>query len=554
MNYSILEKWMKMNDLDKESMMKLHDFEDFEHQEFYEAADALEFVDVLHSRKDSGLVVIDSDYDCDGVMSERILKAALTKFGFKVASYYPSEHDGYGLTMKEADHLLEKFPNVATIVTADNGINCKEAIDYLTDKGIHVLVSDHHKGEIAKFPESARVCVNVNRADKIDNYKFKHISGAQTAYKLVELYAKKYCEHSTLGYIKCLKLFASISILSDVMLIDNENRRDIRDLIADFNSKRIENMSMTNQYVKSLKNFVDRFGQRRVTQETFGFAVIPTINSSRRMLAESELAFKALDENPRTSEIAINALMRLNDLRKAEKKEALKSLDMKIDNDQIAVAVTDAKAGILGLISSDLANSKKRSSLTFKNMGNVMKASGRGFGANSIYSILENVSKMRPDLRFGFGGHSHALGCEVNVEDFEEFCKTVEESAKEMYSDIEIEPTKSIRVDIFDLLSDREFLTDLKYSCDMIDLMRPLPYYISDLKLSVKTTKSELVRLGFEYFGQNFEHFKYEGSDTEIVLFYNADLIKSAEDEIELVMSVRFENDKCKLIIEEVNV
>ena len=272
------------------------------------------------------------------------------------------------------------------------------------------------------------------------------------------------------------------------------------------------------------------------------------------MLGESELAFKALDENSRTAEIAINALMRLNDLRKAEKKESLKSLDMKIDNDQIAVAVTDAKAGILGLISSDLANSKKRSSLTFKNMGEVMKASGRGFGENSIYSILEKVSEMRPDLKFGFGGHSHALGCEVAIEDFEEFCKTVETAAKDLYGDIEIEQTPSIRVDIFDLLSDREFLTDLKYGCDMIDLMRPLPYNISDLKLSVKTDKSELSRLGFEYFGQNFEHFKYEGSDTEIVLFYNADLIKSAEDEIELVMSVRFENDKCKLIIDEVNV
>lgn len=553
MSYNILEKWMKMNSLDKESMMKLHDFEDFEHQDFSEAADALEFVEILHSRKDAGLVVIDSDYDCDGVMSERILKSALQKFGFKVASYYPSEHDGYGLTMKEADRILEKFPDVATIVTADNGINCKESIDYLTSKGIHVLVSDHHVGEKDKFPDSARVCVNVNRGDKIDNYKFKHISGAQTAYKLVELYAKIYCDHSTLSYIKCLKLFASISILSDVMLIDNENRRDVRDLIADFNSKRVENMSLTNQYVKALKTFVDKFGQRRVTQETFGFAVIPTINSSRRMLGESELAFKALDENARTAEISTNALMRLNDLRKAEKKEAVKSLDMKIDNDQIAVAVTDAKAGILGLISSDLANSKKRSSLTFKNMGNTMKASGRGFGDNSIYAILENVAKERPDIKFGFGGHSHALGCEVAIEDFEEFLKTVEKSAYDLYHDIEIKPTPSVRVDIYDLLSDREFLTDLKYACDMLDLMRPLSYYIADLKLSVSTNKAELSRLGFEYFGQNFEHFKYEGSDTEIVLFYEADLIKSAEDEIELIMSVRFENDKCKLIIEEVN-
>ena len=66
------------------------------------------------------------------------------------------------------------------------------------------------------------------------------------------------------------------------------------------------------------------------------------------MLGESELAFKALDQDTRIAEISTNALMRLNDLRKAEKKEAMHMLDVRVDTDQLSIVVTDAKAGILG--------------------------------------------------------------------------------------------------------------------------------------------------------------------------------------------------------------
>ena len=84
------------------------------------------------------------------------------------------------------------------------------------------------------------------------------------------------------------------------------------------------------------------------------------------MLGESELAYKVFDENAKVAEVSTNALMRLNDLRKAEKREAMTNIDLKVDTDQIAIAVTTAKGGILGLIASDLANSVKRSSLAFK--------------------------------------------------------------------------------------------------------------------------------------------------------------------------------------------
>lgn len=553
MTNRFLSEWMRYNNLTNEDLVKLHDFERFDHQDFSEAADAVRFVETLHGLKGTHRIVIDSDYDVDGIMSEEILKASLKKFRFNVSSYYPTEHDGYGLTMKEAHHLLEKFPDVTAIITADNGINCKEAIDYLSSLGIAVLVSDHHHGEVDKFPESAKVCVNVNRSDKTDLYRFKHISGAQTAYKLMDLYARTYESSQVQSYIKCLKVFASISIISDVMLIDNENRRDVRDLIADFNSKRLENMSLVNEYVKRLKTFIDKFGSGKITAETFGFAVIPTLNSARRMLGESELAYKVFDENAKVAEVSTNALMRLNDLRKAEKREAMSAIDLKVDTDQIAIAVTTAKGGILGLIASDLANSAKRSSLAFKEVNGRMKASGRGFGGNSIYRILEEVKNRDDSIDFGFGGHSHALGCEVSMEDFERFCHLAKECAEDLYNDLVIESDPSVEVSLSDILDSNDFLTDLKYASDMIDLIRPLPYYLKDLKISCKTSLAEINARGFEYFGKSFEHLKFERPDLEIICFFNADKIKHAKSDFELIMNVRYDSGKCLLVIDEVN-
>lgn len=553
MGNRFLSEWMRYNNLNSEELMKLHDFERFDHQDFAEAADAVKFVETLHGLKGTKRIVIDSDYDVDGMMSEEILKASLKKFGFNVSSYYPTEHDGYGLTMKEAHHLLEKFPDVTAIITADNGINCKEAIDYLSSLGIAVLVSDHHHGEVDKFPESAKVCVNVNRSDKTDLYRFKHISGAQTAYKLMDLYARIYESSQVQSYIKCLKVFASISIISDVMLIDNENRRDVRDLIADFNSKRLENMSLVNEFVRRLKTFIDKFGSGKITAETFGFAVIPTLNSARRMLGESELAYKVFDENAKVAEVSTNALMRLNDLRKAEKRDAMTTIDLKVDTDQLAIAVTTAKGGILGLIASDLANSAKRSSLAFKEVNGRMKASGRGFAGNSIYRILEEVKDKDDSIDFGFGGHSHALGCEVAIEDFERFCQLTKECAEELYHDLVIESDPSVEISLSEILDTKDFLTELKYASDMIDLIRPLPYYLKDLKLSCKTSLAEINAREFEYFGKSFEHLKLERPDLEIICFFNADKIKSAKSEFELVMNVRYDSNKCLLVIDEVN-
>ena len=553
MHSKLFKSWLEMNELSYDDYLDLLDFTKFNQQDFSEAADAIAFIETLHSLKDK-FIVIDTDYDCDGVMAGLILEGSLKRLGFNTATYYPTEHDGYGLTLAEAEHILEKYPDAEVVITADNGINCRDGIKYLTDRGVKVLVTDHHKGEVDLFPTTAEVCVNVNRVDKTDNYRFKGISGAQTAWKLMDLYARTYGDSIDISYIKALKLFASISIMSDVMPILGENRRDVRDLIDSVNSQKFVAMAAANDYVKRLKTFIEKFGDKKVTIDSFGFAIIPTINSARRMMGESELAFKAFDSNTAVAELSINGLMRMNDLRKTAKKDALKTINTRVDSPYIAVGVTDAKSGILGLIASDLANSVGRSALAFKHVGDYYRSSGRGWRHNSIYDILAEVKNRESEIDLQFGGHSHALGCSVAAKDLDLFCKTIETVAEEMYKDVEPEIPKMLDVDFRELLMSKSLRTELQDVSSKLDMIEPLPSGVVGLKLQTKTSKDEMTQYGFEYFGRDYEHLKYVSPDKklEVLMFFKADQVKYSEDEIILEMSVKFNYGKCTIVIDGV--
>lgn len=553
MHSKLFNAWLDMNGLSYNDYLELLDFTNFEQQDFSEASDAITFIEKLHSLKDK-FIVIDTDYDCDGVMAGLVLEGSLKRLGFNTATYYPTEHDGYGLTLAEAEHILEKYPDAEVVITADNGINCREGIKYLTDRGVKVLVTDHHKGEVDLFPTTAEVCVNVNRGDKPDNYRFKGISGAQTAWKLMDLYARTYGDSIDISYVKSLKLFASISIMSDVMPMLNENRRDVRELIDTTNSQKFVAMSAANDYIKRLKTFIEKFGDKRVTIDSFGFAIIPTINSARRMMGESELAFKAFDSNPAVADLSINGLMRMNDLRKTAKKDALKTIDKRVDSSYVAVGVTDAKSGILGLIASDLANSVGRSALAFKHVGDYYRSSGRGWRHNSIYDILTEVKNRESEIDLQFGGHSHALGCSVAAKDFDLFCKTIEIVAEEMYKDVEPEVPKMIEVDFRELLTSKSLLAEMQDVVSKLDMIEPLPQDVVGLKLQTMTSNEEMTRYGFEYFGRSYEHLKYVSPDKklEILLFFKADQVKFASGEIILEMSVKFNYGKCTIVIDGV--
>ena len=93
-------------------------------------------IDELHAFKleqdkdPSKLLVVDPDYDTDGIMSAAVLTAALSLFNINHRVYIPSMQDGYGLSPKAVDDMLNTYNNVSLILTADNGTNAFDGIDY----------------------------------------------------------------------------------------------------------------------------------------------------------------------------------------------------------------------------------------------------------------------------------------------------------------------------------------------------------------------------------------------------------------------------------------
>ena len=109
-------------------------------------------------------VIIYGDYDVDGITSITVIKKFLKERGLDVGYYIPNRLDeGYGLN-KEA---VEKIANegYTLIITVDCGISGIEEIKYAYEKGMEVIVTDHHE-PLEELPKCVAV-IDCKRKDNI---------------------------------------------------------------------------------------------------------------------------------------------------------------------------------------------------------------------------------------------------------------------------------------------------------------------------------------------------------------------------------------------------
>src|ERR1041385_7123925 len=104
---------------------------------------AVERLFQAHAKKEP--LVIFGDYDVDGVTSSALLLEVLRDFGWTVHSYLPHRMDeGYGLSKGAAESCLKKFP-VSLLPAVDCGSTSVDSISTLKERGVDVIVLDHHQ-------------------------------------------------------------------------------------------------------------------------------------------------------------------------------------------------------------------------------------------------------------------------------------------------------------------------------------------------------------------------------------------------------------------------
>jgi len=112
---------------------------------------------LLRARERNEPLVIFGDYDVDGVTSTALLTEVLTVLGWRVNHYLPRRlEEGYGLSRDAVEHCLEKFP-VTLLLAVDCGSTAVATIDWLQQRGVEVIVLDHH--QVSHPPPAAAATV-----------------------------------------------------------------------------------------------------------------------------------------------------------------------------------------------------------------------------------------------------------------------------------------------------------------------------------------------------------------------------------------------------------
>ncbi|HIA27964.1 MAG TPA: hypothetical protein EYN79_07585, partial [Planctomycetes bacterium] len=112
-------------------------------------------------RREGGTIGIYGDYDVDGVSSTALLVKAFEALGQPVSSYIPDRlTEGYGLNIEALEAMAQK--GIDLVITVDGGSNDIAELEFARDRGLEVVVTDHHP--IHQMPEGV-LLVHPDRPD-----------------------------------------------------------------------------------------------------------------------------------------------------------------------------------------------------------------------------------------------------------------------------------------------------------------------------------------------------------------------------------------------------
>ncbi|MGH8263023.1 MAG: DHH family phosphoesterase, partial [Steroidobacteraceae bacterium] len=132
-------------------------------------------------------VTVIGDFDADGATSTAVLVRGLRRLGMGKVDYLVPDRFrfGYGLTPQIVALAAERQPQL--IVTVDNGMSSDEGVTAARERGIDVLITDHHLPG-ATLPAANAIC-NPNLAGA--SFASKSLAGVGVAfYVLAALYRR----------------------------------------------------------------------------------------------------------------------------------------------------------------------------------------------------------------------------------------------------------------------------------------------------------------------------------------------------------------------------
>jgi single-stranded-DNA-specific exonuclease len=395
-------------------------------------------------------IIFFTDYDADGIPGGVILHDFFKKIGYKnFQNYIPHRHDeGFGLNME----AVEEFSNqgVTLLITVDCGITDIEEVKKAKERGIDVIITDHHiPGDV--LPPAFAI---LNPKQQGCQYPEKMLCGSGVVFKMVQGILQKMrmrvaegtegtevtsvggdlCRSVSVGWEKWLLDMVGIATLSDMVPLTGENR------VFGYYGLKVLRKSPRFGLAKLLR--MANIDQRYLTEEDIGFTISPRINAASRMGIPMDAFRLFATQDEAEAGVLAEHLNKINDERKgivaSMVKEMKKTLALRKDNNHLGEVIVIGnpawRPALLGLAANTLMQEHGRPVFLWGTDGEaILKGSCR---SDSV-SLIDLMKSADQGTFLQFGGHAFSGGFSVARNK----AHLLEEELIRSYEKIRSEPT-----------------------------------------------------------------------------------------------------------------
>lgn len=358
-------------------------------------------------------IAVYGDYDVDGVMSTSILYQTIRRCGGDACFYLPHrQKEGYGLNLKAVEDLWAD--GVEVLFTCDNGIAALQEIALAKEKGMTVVVLDHHEPGFRGEGEERRDILPaadaiIDPKQRSCGYPFKHMCAGGLSYKFARLLLQEFCIADE-GLEKELVSFAAIATVCDIVDLLGENRAIVRRGLPEI--QKTENIG--------LRILLEEAGlsDKKLSEYHLGFIVGPCINAAGRLESGRQAVELFCTKDEGEARRTAKNLVQLNEERKRLTEEAAERADLALQKgnglaEKVLVLYDPMiHESIAGIVAGRIKDKYYRPTILITGSEEGAKGSGRSIEG---YHLFEALFENR-NLFTRFGGHAMAAGLSLPVE------------------------------------------------------------------------------------------------------------------------------------------
>ncbi|MBN1536101.1 MAG: single-stranded-DNA-specific exonuclease RecJ [Anaerolineales bacterium] len=379
------------------------------------------------------IICVWGDFDVDGQTSTTVLVSALSKLGGKVVFHIPvRKEESHGVNLPNLKRIIDSGAEL--ILTCDTGISAVEEIAYARQRGVDILVTDHH--DLPEHLPSANAIINPKMLPS--DHPLANLPGVGVAYQVADALLQKNGDDETQQSFLDL---VALGIVADLALLT----KDTRFLLQ----KGLQILRQNQRFGLQVMLEIAELDPGLLSEEHIAFEIAPRLNAVGRLGNANDIVeFFTTDDRGKARLMAYQ-LEVLNEKRKLDTKHVFQAAlaQIKTDPDLLKSSVLVLShpswpAGIIGIVASRLVERYQKPTLLISTpFGDMGRGSARSIpGVNITAAIAAHK-----DMLGSYGGHPMAAGFSIPAdEDIEttitKFRKAISKTVSKMEDDTPAEP------------------------------------------------------------------------------------------------------------------